>query len=311
MVANRVVFMGSPYFADVVFRRLISDGHNIVGAFTRAPSVSGRGRKIQCTEVEVSAREFRIPVFSPRTLRNDESVALLRSLHPDVVVVAAYGLIIPQNILDIPRFGCLNTHSSLLPRWRGASPIHHALKAGDEVTGVTIMQMDAGVDTGDIISMKSVTTAGHNLTSLTAVLAELGGRMMSDALKNIEGLSFKKQSEEGVCYAHKMEADEHRICWSFRAKDVICHINAFAERPGAYTFCGGIRCRILQAVVADDSDECDAECGKICDDKMHVRCADGCVQIKRIQPAGRGVMSGEDFLRGHASLIGSVCADAA
>lgn len=309
MLEKRVVFMGSPYFADVVFRRLVADGHKVVGAFTRAPNVSGRGQKIQCTAVENSAREFGIPVFSPKTLRDESAVSLVRDLCPDVVVVAAYGLIIPQSILDIPRFGCLNTHSSLLPRWRGASPIHHAIKAGDKITGVTIMRMDAGVDTGDVIAMEHVPTDGHNLTSLTAVLAEIGARMMSETLCNIENLSFSKQSDDGVSYAPKIAIYENRICWNLSMKEIVCHVSAFAERPGAYTFCCGVRCKILEVVQNDVCNVCDEQCGTVLDEKMHVCCADGCVQIKRIQPAGRGVMSGEDFLRGHMSVIGSVCSD--
>ena len=230
----RLAFMGTPDFAAIALRALIDAGHDIVCAYTQPPKPSGRGHKLTKSSVQQLAEEHNIAVITPRSLRDTSEQEKFSALQLDVAVVAAYGLILPQAILDAPRHGCINIHGSLLPRWRGAAPIHRALLAGDNETGISIMQMDAGLDTGDVLSMQSVPiTNASTTTQLHDELAVLGGRMIVDALNKIDHWQPQKQPDNGVTYAQKITKDENRINWTQPADMIDRQVRALNPWPGA------------------------------------------------------------------------------
>jgi methionyl-tRNA formyltransferase len=267
----RVVFMGTSAFSLKALVRLYQQQINseeleIIAVYTQAPKPSGRNYKTKKSVVHEFAETNNIPVHTPKSLRNDEQLGIFRALRPDVAVVAAYGLIIPQNILDIPRYGFINIHASILPRWRGAAPIQAAIMAGDKKTGISIMKMNAGVDTGDVISTKQIdihTKSTHG--DLEEQLGNLGAEMIVDTFGNLEKNlnNTRKQPEEGSTYAQKISKEACKINWEDAANSILKKIMSLSPVPSAWTEIDGLRIKILDADVVENHGECVEAAGKI------------------------------------------------
>lgn len=291
----RILFMGTPEFSVSVLDALIDAGHEIVAVFCQPPRPAGRGKKDRPTPVHARALELGLTVHHPKSLRTDESKALIASIDADVGVVVAYGLILPQYVLDGPPHGCLNIHASLLPRWRGAAPIHRAIMAGDKETGVCIMQMDAGLDTGPVLMERALEIGAEETTAqLHDRLAALGSVAIVDTLADLTTLTATPQPEEGVTYAEKIDKAESRIDWSAPASDVDRKIRGLSPFPGAWTEIEGQRVKLLASRLAEGA----GSAGELLDDTLTVACGDGAVQLLRLQRAGKGAQDADIFLRG-------------
>ena len=297
----RLIFMGTPDFAVPALRALHEHGHKIVAVYTRAAKPAGRGMKLQPTPVEVEARQRNIPVFAPATLKTPEALEEFRALNADAAVVVAYGMILPQAILDAPKFGCFNLHASLLPRWRGAAPINRAVMAGDGETGVIVMKMDAGLDTGDVaMAERMAITDAMTAADVHAALARLGGDLMAHAMGALERgkLQPTRQSDQGVTYAAKIEKAEARIDWNKPARAVLRHIHGLSPFPGAWCEMPiegqPARVKILRCAMVDGS----GASGEVLDDHLAVACQQGALRILELQRAGKAPMKAEAFLRG-------------
>ena len=297
----RLIFMGTPDFAVPTLLELVAHGHEVVAAYTRAPKPAGRGMKLQPTPVEQEARRLGIPVLTPTTLKTPEALAEFRAHQADAAVVVAYGMILPQAILDAPPLGCFNLHGSLLPRWRGAAPINRAIMAGDAETGVMVMKMDVGLDTGDVAMAERLTIAdAMTAADLHDALAPLGADLMVRAMGGLErgGLQLIKQSEAGVTYAAKIEKAEARIDWSKPAREVLRHIHGLSPFPGAWCEAAldgeTARIKILRCEPAKGA----GSPGDVLDDRLSVACGDGAIRILELQRAGKAPMKSTDFLRG-------------
>ena len=304
-----LVFMGTPDLAATVLEALLAAGHRIVAAYSQPPRPVGRGHRMQPSPVQMLADRHGIPVRCPTSLRTPEAQTEFAALNADAAIVAAYGLILPPAILAAPRLGCLNVHASLLPRWRGAAPVQRAILEGDRETGVTIMQMDAGLDTGAILLQETVAIGpGTTGGGLTGRLAELGGSLIVEALdRSARGdLASRPQPEEGVTYAKKLTRDEARLDWRLPAARLERQVRAFDPWPGAYflvDFPGGEeRIRVLAAEVADGG----APPGTVLDESLAVACGAGALRPLRVQRAGRGAMDAAALLRGFALPPGTV-----
>ena len=300
----RLIFMGTPDFAVPTLVELAARGHDIVAVYTRASKPTGRGMDMQITPVEREARRLALPVFTPKTLRTDDAQAAFRAHGADAAVVVAYGLILPKAVLEAPRFGCFNVHASLLPRWRGAAPINRAVMAGDAESGVTIMQMDEGLDTGAMVLAERLpilpdTTAGE----LHDALSPRGADLMARALAALERgtLTPTAQPEAGVTYADKISKDETRIDWSKPAQDVHNHIRGLSPFPGAWFELGGVRVKVLRSTRSDGA----GQPGTALDGRLTIACGDGAVRLVQVQRAGKQPMAAEDFLRGTPVAAGT------
>ncbi len=290
----RVVFMGTPEFSVAALSKL-APVHEIVCVYTQPPRPAGRGQADRPSPVQVWAEAHNIPVRSPKSLKSAEEQAAFAALNADVAVVAAYGLILPKAILDAPKYGCINIHASVLPRWRGAAPIQRAIMAGDAESGVTIMQMDVGLDTGDMLLVcKTPITAETTAQSLHDELAVVGGDLIVDALAKLQTLKPEKQPTEGVTYAAKIDKAEAKIDFNRAAEDVVRHIHGLSPFPGAWLEVKGERLKILKAKVVSGQ----GPSGVALDEAFTIACASGAVQPVMVQRAGRGVVSLADFLRG-------------
>ena len=292
MKNNRLVFMGSTDFSLASLRKLCEDGFNVVAVYSREPKPVGRHYKLTKTVVHEFAESRNIPVYTPKTFRDEESMKIFAGLNPDIAVVSAYGLIIPQVMLDIVPF--INIHGSLLPRWRGAAPIQRAILAGDNKTGISIMKMDKGLDTGDIISMKSINIDEEmNSGELSKNLALLGAEMIEETLLNIDESLKKaiKQPEDGACYAQKIDKKEAKFDLSDSAIEIVRKVKAFAPAPGAWTELDGKRLKILDASLVKDRE--------IYEDDLVFESADGNWVARVVQPEGKKPMAGNDFRRGY------------
>ena len=297
----RIVFMGTPDFSVPVLTEILGQGHEVVAVYTRAPKPAGRGMGERKSPVHELAERSGIPVHTPKSLRSEEAAELFRSHEADVAVVVAYGLILPKAILEAPRQGCLNLHGSLLPRWRGAAPIQRAIMAGDAQTGVMVMQMEEGLDTGPVGMVERV-TIGPNETAgeLHDRLSLLGADLMVRALSALsrDSLVFQVQSEEGVIYAHKIEKAESRIDWSRAAQAVHDHIRGLSPFPGAWFEAdfgrGPERIKVLRTVMASEG----GDPGMRLSDDLTIACGEGAVRLVEIQRAGKGPMKVDEFLRG-------------
>jgi methionyl-tRNA formyltransferase len=296
----RLIFMGTPDFAVPTLLELVAHGHEIAAVYTRAAKPAGRGMKLQPTPVEQEARRLGIPVETPATLKTPEAAAEFRAHNAEAAVVVAYGMILPQAILDTPKLGCFNLHASLLPRWRGAAPINRAIMAGDAETGVMVMKMDAGLDTGDVaMAERMPITDAMTAADLHDALAPLGGDLMVRAMGALERgkLQFTKQSE-GVTYAAKIEKAEARIDWNRPAHAVLRHIHGLSPFPGAWCEISiegePARVKILRCAMADGS----GVSGDVLDDHLTVACREGALRILELQRAGKAPMKAGDFLRG-------------
>lgn len=306
---NRIVFMGTTEFSLKILQTIIEQGFNVVAVYTRAPKPAGRNYKLQKTVVHEFAETHSIPVYTPKTLRTEEAFQEFQNLNPTVAVVVACGLIVPQNVLDTPQFGCINIHASLLPRWRGASPIQSAILAGDKKTGVTIMKMDAGIDTGDIISMEEVKiTDSINSEQLSEQLSSLGAKMIVETLNNLPTAlqSAYKQPEEGAIYAEKITKEFCQLNWNDTAENIQRKIMALSPTPAAWFEIDGIRVKVTDAQVTNFANYPSGTIFVTANGEMCVSCGKDAIQIKTLQPAGKKTMHSSDFLRGHQALIGKV-----
>ena len=313
----RIIFAGTPEFARVAMASLAAAGHDIPLVLTQPDRPAGRGMKLQASPVKQCALEMGAAVAQPRSLRLDgkypEDAAAARQAivdaKADVMVVAAYGLILPQWVLDTPRLGCLNIHASLLPRWRGAAPIHRAIEAGDTQTGITIMQMDAGLDTGDMLLIEALPIAPTDTTgSLHDKLAELGGRMIVQALSTKE-LQRTPQPEAGITYAHKIEKAEAAIDWAQDATAIVRRVHAFDPFPGAASGLADENLKIWNASVADLPRPADAAPGQIIavePEGLAVAAGNGVVHITEVQRPGGKRMAVRDFVRGTDLAVGQI-----
>jgi len=294
----RLIFMGTPDFAVPTLEALKRAGHEVVAVYTRAPKPAGRrGLELQPSPVERKARELGLPVLTPKTLRGEAAQAEFRAFNADAAVVVAYGLILPKPILDAPRLGCFNVHASLLPRWRGAAPIHRAIMAGDKESGVTIMKMNEGLDTGAMAMIERV-PVGADMTSgdLHDVLAHVGAELMTRTLTALERgpLAFTPQPVEGVTYAAKIGKEETRIDWAKPWHDVHSHIRGLSPFPGAWFDIDGVRVKTLRSTKGEGK----GAPGTVLDGALTIACGDGAVRLTQVQRAGAKAMSVEEFLRG-------------
>jgi methionyl-tRNA formyltransferase len=293
----RLIFMGTPDFAVPTLVELAARGHEIAAVYTRAAKPAGRGMAVQVTPVEREARRLKLPVLTPATLKSAEAQEVFRAHKADAAVVIAYGLILPKPILEAPRLGCFNVHASLLPRWRGAAPINRAIMAGDAESGVTIMKMDEGLDTG-AIAMVERTAIAPDMTAgeLHDALARLGADLMARALAALErgSLALTPQPAQGVSYAAKIAKSETRIDWSKPWKEVHDHIRGLSPFPGAWFELGGVRIKVLRSTKGEGS----GAPGTVLDERLTIACGAGAVRLTQIQRAGKQPMAVEDFLRG-------------
>jgi methionyl-tRNA formyltransferase len=290
----RIIFMGTPDFAVPTLDALHAAGHDIVAVYTQPPRPAGRGKADRPSPVQLRAEALGIEVRSPTSLKSEAEQAAFAALEPDCAVVAAYGLILPQAILDAPVWDCLNVHASLLPRWRGAAPIQRAILAGDDEAGVTIMAMEAGLDTGDMLAVERVPVGDKDAGTLTAELAAIGARLLAAVLDEPGDYPPEPQPEAGVTYAAKIDKAEARLDFTRPAIEVARQIRAFAPTPGAWFEHAGERIRILAAEVAEGKETP----GTILDDALSIACGSGAIRPLKVQRAGRGVMSAAELLRG-------------
>jgi methionyl-tRNA formyltransferase len=300
----RLIFMGTPEFAVPTLLKLVAHGHEIAAVYTRGAKPAGRGMKLQPTPVEQEARRLGIPVLTPTTLKTPDAVADFRVHNADAAVVVAYGMILPQAILDAPKLGCFNLHASLLPRWRGAAPINRAIMAGDTETGVTVMKMDAGLDTGDVArtNQKRTVKITNKMTAgeLHDKLAVLGANLMTWAMGALEHdkLRFRKQKDEKLPYATKIEKAEARIDWNKPARAVLHHIHGLSPFPGAWCEIPIegelVRVKVLRCRTAGGS----GVPGTLLDDRLRVACKSRAIRILELQRSGKQPMKAEQFLRG-------------
>ena len=298
----RIIFMGSPDFAVPTLDALVDAGHEVVAAYTQPPRPAGRGKSERPTPVEERAGELGIEVRSPKSLKGEAEQEAFAELEADVAVVAAYGLILPQPILDAPMLGCLNVHGSLLPRWRGAAPVQRAIMAGDEATGVTIMQMEAGLDTGPMLLKRALEIEDKNAAQLTEELAKLGAVMMVEVLADLPESEPIEQPDDGVTYAAKISKEEARIDWSRPAAELVRQIQGLAPFPGAWFEANGERIKLLAAEITTSH----GAPGEVIDDRLTIGCGNGALRPTQVQRAGKGVMSAEELLRGFFIAKGKV-----
>jgi methionyl-tRNA formyltransferase len=304
----RIAFMGTPDFAARILRDLAAwagaNGHQVAAVYSQPPREAGRGKKPQPSPVHKLADELGIPVFTPERLRSAEEQQAFAALGLDVAVVAAYGLILPKPVLDAPRLGCLNVHASLLPRWRGAAPIQRAIMAGDEKTGVCIMRMEEGLDTGPVYRRREI-PIGPEMTAgeLHDALAALGSTPLFEAMADVQaGLIPETQPEAGVTYAKKIDKAEARIDWSRPAVEVDRQIRGLSPFPGAWFEYGGERIKALRSRVVAGS----GKPGTALDDGLTIACGDGAVALTELQRAGKGAMDAASLLRGFPIGSGEV-----
>jgi methionyl-tRNA formyltransferase len=297
----RLIFMGTPDFAVPTLRALAEQGHEIVVVYTRTAKPAGRrGLKLQPTPVEQEARRLGIPVLTPTTLKTPEAGVALRAHYADAAVVVAYGMILPPAILDTPKLGCFNLHASLLPRWRGAAPINRAIMAGDIESGVMVMKMDVGLDTGDVAMAERIAiTDAMTAADLHDALAPVGAGLMARAMDALERgeLRLTPQDEVGVTYAAKIDKAEARIDWAKPARVVLRHIHGLSPFPGAWCEMpieGETRVKILRCELAKGS----GAPGELLDDRLTIACNHGAIRILELQRAGKQPMTADEFLRG-------------
>ncbi|MFN3662558.1 methionyl-tRNA formyltransferase [Yoonia sp.] len=290
----RIIFMGTPEFSVPVLDALVAAGHDIAAIYTQPPRPAGRGKKDRPQAVHARADALGLPVRHPASLRNAEAQAEFAELDADIAVVVAYGLILPQAVLDAPRLGCLNIHASLLPRWRGAAPIHRAIMAGDRQTGVCIMQMEAGLDTGPVLLREALDIAPDETTgALHDRLSALGARLVVQALNRLPDLTPEPQPEDGVTYASKIDKSEARVDWHQSAATVARQINGLSPFPGAWCEVAGERVKLLGAVVAEGN----AAPGTVLSG-FTIACSDGAVTITTAQREGKRAMPAAEVMRG-------------
>jgi methionyl-tRNA formyltransferase len=297
MAKLRTIFMGTPGFAAIALKALVDAGHDVITVYSQPPRPKGRGMDVQKSPVHALAEEQGIPARTPVSVKTLEEIAAFQALQADVAVVAAYGLILPKAILDAPRHGCLNIHASLLPRWRGAAPIQRAIMAGDTETGVTIMQMDEGLDTGPMLLREALPIGPEtNAGALHDSLAALGARMIVAALDRLpDGLKAAPQPAEGATYAAKITKDEARIDWRRSALEIDRQIRGLSPTPGAFAEIKGERVAILSAELLSGDV---GEPGLVADDQLTIACTQGGLRPTLVKRAGKRAMNVGEMLRG-------------
>jgi len=305
MSSLKLIFLGTPDFAVPCLAALLERGHTVAAVYTQPPRPAGRGRQPRPSPVQAFAEERGLPVHTPKSLRDADEQAAFAALHADAAVVVAYGLILPKEILAAPRLGCFNVHASLLPRWRGAAPIQRAIMAGDAATGVSIMQMDAGLDTGAVILTGEIpittqTTAG----TLHDKLARMGAFLMVRALDGVVSgdLAAVPQDADGVTYADKLTAADERLDWTRPAAELDRRIRAMTPWPGCWFVHGDERIKVKAAEVVDGA----GPPGTVLDDRLTVACGDGALRLTQVQRAGKKAADTADFLRGYPLPAGTV-----
>jgi methionyl-tRNA formyltransferase len=299
----RLAFMGTPDFSVPILEALAQAGHEIACVYAQPPRPAGRGHKERPSPVHARAEAMGIAVRTPRSLKSAEEQQAFRELGLDLAVVAAYGLILPPAILAAPRRGCLNVHASLLPRWRGAAPIQRAILAGDAETGVTIMQMDEGLDTGAMLLKErlpiSADTTGE---SLHDALSAMGARLIVEALSRLDDLMPETQPASGVTYAAKLGKEEGRLDWRRPAAELERSVRAFFPWPGTWFEHQGERIKVLAAAMAEGG----GPAGKVLDGQLRIACGNSALRLTRVQRAGKGPMGAEEFLRGYTLPAGTM-----
>jgi methionyl-tRNA formyltransferase len=300
----RVVFMGTPDFSVPTLAGIVGHGHDVVAVYTRAPKPGGRGMDLQPSPVEREARRLGLPVQTPASLKTTEAQEIFAEHQADVAIVIAYGLILPQPILDTPELGCFNLHASLLPRWRGAAPINRAIMAGDRETGVMVMRMDEGLDTGPVATAERI-TIGDDMTAgeLHDALARLGADLTVRTLAALDrdSLALNAQARDGVTYAAKIDKSETRIDWTKSWAEVHNHIRGLSPFPGAWCEIAGQRVRVLRTTKGEGS----GAPGTLVDDTLTVACGNGAVRLVEVQPAGKRAMKADEYLRGARLTAGA------
>jgi methionyl-tRNA formyltransferase len=304
VMSLRLAFMGSPRFALPALEALIAAGHDIACVYSQPPRPAGRGKQERLTPVHALARERGLEVRTPKSLRNAEAQGAFAALELDAAIVVAYGLILPKPILEAPRLGAFNLHASLLPRWRGAAPIQRAIMAGDRITGVQVMRMEEGLDTGAILATAETEITSDDTTgALHDRLAQLGAALLVETLEKIEhGAAVETaQSEDGVTYAHKITAAETRIDWTRPAREIDCMIRGLSPAPGAWFELGGAR---MKALMSRQGQGAGAP-GEALDDNLLIACGEGAVRLLVVQREGRGALDAQSFLRGQSVPVGT------
>jgi len=303
----RIIFAGTPDFAAVHLKALVDSDHEVVAVYSQPDRPAGRGKKLQPSPVKQVALEHDIPVYQPLNFKDEADVDTLKSLNADVMVVVAYGLLLPKNVLDAPRYGCLNVHASLLPRWRGAAPIQRCIEAGDMVTGITIMQMDVGLDTGDMLNK---VTTGINLDdtggSLHDRLASMGPDALLETLADVEAgtLAPEAQNDALANYAHKLTKQEALLDWQQDAEVLARRIRAFNPFPMAYTLLGDERIRVHAADALEKATQLTpGTIANVTSDGIEVACNEGVLRLTRIQLAGKKPMSVAEVINGQPNLF--------
>ncbi|WP_170400812.1 methionyl-tRNA formyltransferase [Ruegeria arenilitoris] len=298
----RVVFMGTPEFSVPVLDALVEAGHEIIAVYCQPPRPAGRGKKDRPTPVHARAEALGLTVRHPVSLKSPEEQAAFADLNADVAVVVAYGLLLPRPILDAPKNGCLNIHASLLPRWRGAAPIHRAIMAGDAQTGICIMQMEAGLDTGPVLLRQATDIGSQETTAqLHDRLAPMGAGLIVEALGRLPELTPEPQPIDGVTYAAKIDKAEARVDWSRPAVEVDRQIRGLSPFPGAWTEIAGDRVKLLASTLADGQ----GTPGEVLNDTLRIACGEGAIDLLRLQRAGKGAQDTETFLRGWPVVAGT------
>ena len=299
----RVIFMGSPDFSVSALDALIDAGHEIACVYCQPPRPAGRGKKDRPTAVQARAEELGLAVRHPLNFKDPVDVGAFADLKADIAVVVAYGLILPQAILDAPSKGCLNIHASLLPRWRGAAPIHRAIMAGDEKSGVCIMQMDAGLDTGDVLLRDELVIGATETTAqLHNRLAVMGADLIVQSLEKYDDLAPVPQPDAGVNYAHKIDKSEAQIDWTCDAEEIDRQIRGLSPFPGAWCMLGKERLKLLGSELAKG----EGQPGEVLDDQLLIACGTGAVHLKRLQRAGKAAQDADVFQRGKPIEKGTV-----
>ena len=307
-MALRVVFMGTPDFAVPTLAALAGQGHDIAAVYTREPAKAGRGMDLRPSPVQAAAERLGLPIYTPGTLRSAQEAERSAALAADVAVVVAYGMILPKLVLDAPALGCLNLHASLLPRWRGAAPINRAIMAGDRETGVAVMRMEEGLDTGPVAMIERV-AIGPDATAgeVHDILAPLGADLMARALAALARgtLQFAPQAQEGVTYAHKLANADGALDWRVSAQKAHDHIRGLSPFPGAYAEIdlgrGPERLKLLRARPALG----EGPAGTVLDDRLAVACGQGALRLTQVQRQGSRALAADDFLRGTPVAAGA------
>ncbi len=297
----RLAFMGTPDFAVPTLDALVAAGHDVAAVYTRPPRPAGRGKALSSSPVHRRAEQAGLEVRTPATLRDADAQQAFAALDLDAAVVAAYGLILSEPILSAPRRGCLNVHASLLPRWRGAAPIQRAILAGDAVTGVCIMAMERGLDTGPVYARRETEVGRKTAGELTAELAAIGGALIAETLEHLDAIVPEPQPEDGITYAHKVDKAEARLDFTQPAEAVERQVRAFNPMPGAFFEYGGERIRILAAELSELS----GAPGTVLDHGLAIACAAGSIVPALVQRAGRAAMRPGELLRGFVIAVGT------